>query len=68
LGCYLLLAIYATMLATAGKGDRHLLPERPEGCCAQKVPVTFSGAAPTIARQPAFSFNPWWTTTRGDDR
>ena len=25
-----------------GKGDRHLLPERPEGCFAQKVPVTFS--------------------------
>ncbi|NLF07968.1 MAG: polysaccharide deacetylase family protein, partial [Pirellulaceae bacterium] len=25
-----------------GKGDRHLLPERPEGCCAQKVPVPFS--------------------------
>ena len=22
-------------------GDRHLLPERPEGCFAQKVPVTF---------------------------
>jgi oxygen-independent coproporphyrinogen III oxidase len=25
-----------------GKGDRHLLPERPSGCFAQKVPVTFS--------------------------
>jgi protein ImuB len=25
-----------------GKGDRHLLPERPFGCFAQKVPVTFS--------------------------
>jgi len=25
-----------------GKGDRHLLPERPGGCFAQKVPVTFS--------------------------
>ena len=24
------------------KGDRHLLPARPEGCFAQKVPVTFS--------------------------
>jgi len=23
------------------KGDRHLLPERPSGCFAQKVPVTF---------------------------
>ncbi len=30
-------------MATAGKGDRHLLPEGPEGCFAQKVPVTFSG-------------------------
>jgi hypothetical protein len=29
---------------TTGKGDRHLLPERPGGCCAQKVPVPFSGA------------------------
>ncbi len=28
---------------TAGKGDRHLLPERPAGCFAQKVPVPFSG-------------------------
>ena len=25
-----------------GKGDRQLLPERPFGCCAQKVPVPFS--------------------------
>ena len=25
-----------------GKGDRHLLPERPFGCFAQKVPVPFS--------------------------
>jgi hypothetical protein len=23
------------------KGDSHLLPERPEGCFAQKVAVTF---------------------------
>jgi len=29
---------------TTGKGDRHLLPERPEGCFAQKVPVPFSGS------------------------
>ncbi len=28
--------------ALEGKGDRHLLPERPFGCFAQKVPVTFS--------------------------
>ncbi len=26
------------------KGDRHLLPERPSGCFAQKVPVPFSRA------------------------
>ncbi|MCI0335682.1 MAG: Ldh family oxidoreductase [Planctomycetes bacterium] len=26
-----------------GKGDSHLLPERPDGCSAQKVAVTFSG-------------------------
>ncbi len=26
----------------AGKGVRNLLPERPEGCCAQKVPDPFS--------------------------
>jgi len=28
----------------SGKGVRHLLPERPDGCCAQKVPDTFSAA------------------------
>jgi len=28
-----------------GKGDRHLLPERPSGCFAQKVPVPFSDPA-----------------------
>jgi hypothetical protein len=28
--------------ATTGKGVRNLLPERPEGCTAQKVPDTFS--------------------------
>jgi coenzyme F420 hydrogenase subunit beta len=27
------------------KGDRHLLPERPRGCCAQKVPVPFTECA-----------------------
>ncbi len=27
------------------KGDRHLLPEGPGGCSAQKVPVTFSPSA-----------------------
>jgi hypothetical protein len=27
--------------ADSEKGDRHLLPERPYGCFAQKVPVTF---------------------------
>jgi hypothetical protein len=29
-------------IVETGKGDRHLLPERPEGCFAQKVPVPFS--------------------------
>jgi glycosyltransferase involved in cell wall biosynthesis len=27
--------------APEAKGDRHRLPERPEGCCAQTVPVPF---------------------------
>ncbi len=27
----------------SGRGDRHLLPERPSGYFAQKVPVSFSG-------------------------
>jgi hypothetical protein len=31
--------------AEGGKGDRHLLPERPSGCFAQKVPVPFSASA-----------------------
>ena len=31
----------------ARKGVRHLLPERPEGCFAQKVPDPFSLAAPS---------------------
>ena len=36
-----------------GKGDRHLLPERPFGCCAQKVPVPFSFAsAPPSGSEP----------------
>ncbi|MBM4044576.1 MAG: cobyrinate a,c-diamide synthase [Planctomycetes bacterium] len=36
-----------------GKGDRYILPERPEGCCAQNVPVPFSGpcVAGVIANQ-----------------
>ncbi len=33
------------ILDGSGKGDRHLLPERPGGGFAQKVPVTFSGSA-----------------------
>jgi 4-amino-4-deoxy-L-arabinose transferase-like glycosyltransferase len=36
-----LLCLVAGGLASRRKGDRHLLPERPEGCCAQKVPVPF---------------------------
>jgi hypothetical protein len=32
------------------KGDRHLLPGRPSGCFAQKVPVPFS--VPQAAGSP----------------
>ena len=40
-------------LAGAGKGDSHLLPERPSGCFAQKVAVTFSGPSGcSMADQP----------------
>ena len=36
-----------------GKGDRHLLPERPFGCFAQKVPVPLFPAVPSeIAAGP----------------
>lgn len=35
-------------LPRGGKGDRHLLPERPSGCFAQKEPVPFS-APQTVA-------------------
>ena len=39
----------------SGKGDRHLLPERPFGCCAQKVPVPFSaGLSPFPPASPLF--------------
>ena len=31
-----------------GKGVGNLLPERPEGCCAQKVPDPFSAAPGTV--------------------
>jgi Pyruvate/2-oxoacid:ferredoxin oxidoreductase delta subunit len=48
-------------LRGAGEGDRHLLPERPEGCFAQKVPVTFSGCGrpvvigcPKLDNAPAY--------------
>ncbi len=36
--------------AGAGKGDSHLLPERPFGCFAQKVAVTFSGSDQRMIR------------------
>ena len=38
----LLQSLTGPKAAGAGKGDRHLLPERPFGCFAQKVPVPFS--------------------------
>jgi L-malate glycosyltransferase len=28
--------------SSGGKGDRYILPDGPEGCCAQNVPVPFS--------------------------
>src|SRR5580765_2610733 len=34
--------MWRLLALVGGKGDRHLLPERPEGCFAQKVPVPFS--------------------------
>ncbi len=43
LACSLLLDI------RAGKGDRHLLPERPGGCFTQKVPVPFSSPLVSLA-------------------
>ncbi len=39
-------------LVRAGKEDRHLLPEGPEGCCAQKVPVPFSGLRVSLGIRP----------------
>ena len=40
-----------------GKGDRHLLPERPSGCFAQKVPVPLSdGSSPAAAPDNEFLF------------
>ncbi len=36
-----------------GKGVRHLLPERPEGCFAQKVPDTFSPVTAAITTAAA---------------
>ena len=38
-------------LHRAGKGDRHLLPERPSGCFAQKVPVPLSLSCLDLARR-----------------
>jgi len=35
-----------------GKGDSHLLPERPSGCFAQKVAVTFSRSQSVRIRPP----------------
>src|SRR5207237_4341697 len=37
------------------KGVRHLLPERPEGCCAQKVPDPFFAAMMTFASSVALA-------------
>ncbi|HEV3340837.1 MAG TPA: DUF58 domain-containing protein [Pirellulales bacterium] len=35
---------YVVLNTSCEKGDRNLLPERPEGCFAQKVPVPFFAA------------------------
>ncbi len=45
------IARYEWTLSGAGKGDAALLPERPEGCFAQKSCVPFSG--PTVERRYA---------------
>jgi RNA polymerase primary sigma factor len=43
------------------KSDRHLLPERPFGCCAQKAPVTFSAhgrrALPTGTKREVYRYH-----------
>ena len=43
------------MPAAAEKGVRHLLPERPGGCCAQKVPDPFFAAMMTFASSAALA-------------
>jgi hypothetical protein len=49
-------------MSRRGKGDRHLLPERPFGCFAQKVPVTFSASVEADKRR-IFTF-----LSQGDSR
>ena len=42
-GLFFMLTLAAYLgYVRGGKGDRHLLPERPVGCFAQKVPAPFS--------------------------
>ncbi len=48
--------------SSGGKGDRHLLPERPGGCFAQKVPVPFS-ADWLLSRLPWMGRMLRWTQT-----
>jgi 4'-phosphopantetheinyl transferase len=45
------LGVDVEQLSRVGKGDRHLLPERPSGCFAQKVPVPFSLSFLDLARR-----------------
>jgi hypothetical protein len=40
--------------AGGGKGDRYILPERPEGCCAQNVPVPFSAEPRPLNLDPGY--------------
>ena len=60
----------AAAAGVRGKGDRHLLPERPSGCFAQKVPVPFSRrrrSTPRLPDEPASGFVGWVLDRAGLD-
>src|SRR5207249_7997355 len=48
------LRIFSASFHRQGKGVRHLLPERPEGCLAQKVPDPFRSEEHTSELQSRF--------------
>ena len=54
-------------LGEGGKGDRHLLPERPSGCFAQKVPVPFSGGQGEAPEPVRAGLRPGGRDLRRDD-